>query len=482
MKLNSLFNNAPDIEIEQLSTDSRLPMKNAIFFCLDGIKYDGHNFIDEAISNGAKVIIYSKEIANKKGAIYVRVKNVNETLNKIANVFYNNPNDGICKYLISGCYGRSSVSEIIKFYLNKVNSCASIGTFGINYKDRHLDIAFPALTPLENLKYLDTFKKNHINNVVFETSAISLFYKKFDVVKPDIFVYTTTSKYCSDYKVCNNSYFDYIRKYMYTLENNTITLLNRDDESYDQLKDCIENVRTYGINNTADYHIKNVQLQNSCSDFVIEYNNNEYRIKTKLLGIQNVYNITAAVAALHINNNSIEDIINTLSDLDYIDGVMERIDDKYNVIVDCGFELDSLNLTMQYAKNVCKGNLIGIIGINYSDSDSTVKSVIETCEKYLDKIILTEDETQQAEVMNILSRADKFSKTKKIIHVAYRGIAIENAINLMNSDDTLLILGKGNEKFLSMGLGKERYLGDKNYALRYIKKRKEEENETSEIY
>ena len=62
MLLSELFSGAPDLEVEQLSVDSRFPMKNAIFFCLNGIKYDGHNYIREAIENGAKVIVYSKDL------------------------------------------------------------------------------------------------------------------------------------------------------------------------------------------------------------------------------------------------------------------------------------------------------------------------------------------------------------------------------------------------------------------------------------
>ena len=93
MKLSELFNGAPDIEIEQLSVDSRFPMKNAIFFCLNGIKYDGHNYIREAIDNGAKVIVYSEPIDYKDRAIFIQVNNVNNTLNKVGNKFYNYPNN-----------------------------------------------------------------------------------------------------------------------------------------------------------------------------------------------------------------------------------------------------------------------------------------------------------------------------------------------------------------------------------------------------
>lgn len=478
MKLNELFKNAPEIEIEQLSTDSRLPMKDAIFFCLDGIKYDGHDYIKQAINNGAKVIVYSKDVEDRNNAIYIKVKNVNDTLFKIADIFYKHPNNDIDKYLISGCYGRSSVSRIIDYYLNKVSKCGSVGIFGINYNDRHLDITFPALTPLENLKVLDNLKTNNIHNAVFETSVISLFYKKLDVIKPEVFIYTNTSRRCSDYKVCNNSYFENIRRYLYTLEDKTSVLFNIDDESYNELKECVNNSKTYGQNMYADYRFTDIVLNSKETKFKLLYEGKEYSVTSKLLGIVNAYNLTAAIAALNLRGHDIQDIIDKIADINYVDGVMERIDEKYNVIIDCGYEIDSLNSIMEYARNTCKGKLIGLLAINYSDNENQIKNVISLCEKYLDKTILTEDESSEGEVMKILSRADKFTESNRFVHVSYRSIAIENAINLMNSNDTLLIMGKGNEKYLNMGLGKERYYGDKYYATKYLNRRKEEEYET----
>ena len=478
MKLNLLFKNAPDIEIEQLSTDSRMPMNNALFFCLDGIKYDGHKFVDEAIKNGAIAIIYSKDIDTSKKAIYIKVNDVNETLIKAADIFYNHPSEGINKYLVSGCYGRSTVSSFINYYLNIKDTCGYIGIFGINYNDKHLDITFPALTPLENIKILDTLKSNNIKNVVFESSVISLFYKKANVIKPNVFVYTNTSKFCSDYRVCNNYYFENIRRYLYSLEDDTCVLFNRNDESFEELHDSVNNYKTYGEDPKSDYIISDISLNLNSTSFKLTYLDKEYVVNTKLLAVSNVYNLTAAIASLNIMGNDIEDIVSTLNDFNYIEGVMERVSDEYNIIIDCGKEIDNIKNSIEFAKSVTKGNIVCIVPINYSDSDVKLKQMIEYLENNADKIILTENETLQGEAMSILSRCNKYISTKKVIEIAYRSVAIENAINILHEDDTLIIFGKGNEKFLDMSLGKERYLGDKFYTDKYINIRKDDENET----
>ena len=76
MLASELIKNAPDIEIEQLSTDSRMPMKNAMFFCIKGVRYDGHDYVKEAIINGAVLIVYEDEIDTDLNAVFVKVNNV----------------------------------------------------------------------------------------------------------------------------------------------------------------------------------------------------------------------------------------------------------------------------------------------------------------------------------------------------------------------------------------------------------------------
>lgn len=477
MKLNQIFNNAPEIEIEQLSIDSRLPMKNAIFFCLNGIKYDGHDYVDEAIDNGAIVIIYEKTIETKRNAIYVKVNSVNESLHKIADVFYDNPNDGIDEYIVSGCYGRSSVSNIIKHYLNKKSKCGYIGIFGIIYNQTQLSLTFPALTSLDNLKMLSRMKKENIKNCVFESSPISLYYKKMDVLKPKVFIYTNTSVYSADYKACDINYYSYLRRYLYTLEDRTCVLFNGDDSAFNELKDSVNNYLTYGKDSKCDYRINNIVESRQGTKFELIHDGTSYNVVTKLLSESHVYNYVAALAALNTNGYDIDDIIKNLNDFEFVDGVIEPIKPKNNIIIDCAYGFDSLENILSYAKRNYSGKKIAIVGINYSDDDTRLKKILKLADDYLDLLYVTEDESQEYAVIDILNRLDKFETNCNIVKCIRRSSAIELAIEVLNEDDVLLILGKGSESYMNMGFGKQFYSGDKHFVVKYMNKREEIENE-----
>ncbi|MBR4470332.1 MAG: hypothetical protein IKS54_03340 [Erysipelotrichaceae bacterium] len=477
MLLSRLFKGAPDIEIEQLSIDSRHSMKNAIFFCLDGIKYDGHDYIKEAIDNGAVAIVYSKELKEKHKAIYVKVSNVNNTLTKVANIFYNNPNEGIEKFVILGNYGRCSVASFLNDYLNSVSSCGYIGILGIRYKGLELNSSFVTLNILDNLKMLDTMKKNGVHYCTFEADASSLNLQKLDSISPECVIYTCTSRSSSEFQT--NDYYTYVRRYLYTLENDTYVIFNVDDESFNELKDCVENYVTYGTSTIADFQIRDVTISSNGIAYRIVHDGNSYPVRSKVQGMVNVYNLTAAIVALAVKGNDINEVISYMADIPYVDGVMERVDSEYNVIVDSAYDLSSIEEIFHYGAYVKhKNKVIGVVSINYSDGDKRLEKIMDLCDKYLDITILTENESLDSGVMEILERCDRFVRNKRTIYVPLRSQAIENGIEIMNSKDTLLIIGKGNERFLSMGLGREFYYGDKHYAVKYIEKRRREENET----
>ena len=78
MRLSKLFKNAPTINITGLCFDSRKVKKGDLYFCLPGITYDGHDFIDQAIENGAVGIVHSRDLMDKMpGAVYIKVQDVN---------------------------------------------------------------------------------------------------------------------------------------------------------------------------------------------------------------------------------------------------------------------------------------------------------------------------------------------------------------------------------------------------------------------
>ena len=111
MFLNEIFEKAPKLEIKCLAVDSRTPMEDGIFFCIHGIKNDGHLHVKQAIDNGAKVIVYHDDIDTSLPAIYIRVDDVTAILNVVAKKFYGDPTSKMDVYGVTGTNGKTTIAS-----------------------------------------------------------------------------------------------------------------------------------------------------------------------------------------------------------------------------------------------------------------------------------------------------------------------------------------------------------------------------------
>lgn len=481
MLLNEIFKNAPLVTIDQLSCDSRVPMKNCMYFCVKGIRYDGHDFVDEAIKNGANVIVYSDDIDINRNAIFIKVNNVNDVLNQVSSKFYDYPSKKLENYVVSGTNGRSSVSYILKTLISKYKKCASIGTFGIDDGDDNLLYANQATLPiLDNQKYFDSFVKNNCKACVLEGKAIYLAYKKLDMVNPKAFIYTHTSFESSDYQELGRDYYDSLKRYLYTLDDKCLVVLNRDDSTYEELSKAAGSFKvSYGKNEEADYQISDIYLFKDSSSFTIKHGHT-YKVNTSLLSEANIYNLTAAIVALSENGYPIEDLISYVNNIDLLDGIYERLKfDDFNIYVDCATTADSYNRILDFAKTITNKNnrIFTLVSINSFDSDERLKSIINIVDNKSDNIILTVDDYFEDDGFESLYKGASLVEKCNYILVEDREGALEEAIELLNKGDTLLILGKGNENYVYQGLVKKSYNGDKNNAYKYMNKRLKEESE-----
>ncbi|WP_295771526.1 Mur ligase domain-containing protein, partial [uncultured Holdemania sp.] len=119
MKLSALFDNAPDIEIENLMVDSRDVLPNSIFFCIKGMIHDGHRYVNAAVKNGAVCVVHSEDIKrNNANVVYIKVRDVIAALNQVAACFYGYPSKKMVVYGVTGTNGKSSIACMIRNLLD----------------------------------------------------------------------------------------------------------------------------------------------------------------------------------------------------------------------------------------------------------------------------------------------------------------------------------------------------------------------------
>lgn len=476
MKLTELFENVPDIEVKSLMADSRKKRPDSIFFCVKGMMFDGHKFVEQAIANGAKVIVHSDPIENMHDDItYILVEDVVDTFNKVADAFYGYPSHHMLMFGVTGTNGKSSISCMIRDILNEFKPTGYIGTISIEYGN----VKLPPLLTTPDIDDLHGILKDMVDAGVkacaLEASSIGIEQGRVDSIDFDVCMFTNLTHDHLDYHGTMTNYFNAKKMLFDHMKEDGIAVTNIDDEyGLKIVQDCKCKVVTYGIDNKADYQAKDIQLLKDKTKFTLVVGNMEYPIETNLVAKFNVYNLLAVIASLNMKGLEIEKMLPYLMNLSQIEGRMQRITDgqPFNILVDFAHTPDGIEKVCQYASAITpKGKRIIAITGSAGKRDVIKRPIFgKILDKYCDMIILTLDDPRGEDPHEIAEEiASGIEKTNYVI-ILDRFAAIRDAIETADVNDTIIILGKGDEKFIYGENGREPYEGDDTLAHKILQK------------
>lgn len=476
MKLTELFENVPDIEIKSLMSDSRLKRPDSIFFCVKGIRFDGHEFVEQAIRNGAKVIVYSEPLEHMHDDItYIKVKDVLQAFNQVADAFYGHPSHKLLMFGVTGTNGKSSIACIIRDILNEFEPTGYIGTIAIQYGQ----VKLPPLLTTPDIDDLHGILRDMVDAgmkaCALEASSIGIEQGRVDAIDFDVAMFTNLTHDHLDYHGTMTNYFNAKKKLFDNLKPDAVAITNVDDPyGMKIVKDCPCRVVTYGIENDADYQVTDYQLLKDRTRFTLKVENMEYEIETNLVAKFNIYNLLAAMAALNQKGISITQMLPYVKNLSQIEGRMQRINDgqPFNIVIDFAHTPDGIEKVCQYASKITpkENRIIAITGS--AGKRDTIKRPIfgQILDKYCDMIILTEDDPRDEDPHEIAEEIASGIKKTNYVIIDDRYDAIREAVEIADPNDTIIILGKGDEKFIYRQFGREPYEGDDMITHEVLKK------------
>lgn len=476
MKLSEMFEQAPEVEIAGISSDSRNVKQNEMYFCLEGLRSDGHDFIHQAIENGAICIVHSKDVHDmEKDVVYIKVNDVNASLNIIASKFYGYPSRSLKVFGITGTNGKSSVASIIEGAYSHFQPCGYIGTIAIRYGEHSFP---PSLTTPDPICIHSTMKKMvdaGMKACALEVSSHGLELGRVQSVDFDVAIFTNLTYDHLDFHGTFDNYFEAKKKLFANLKEDGVAVLNSDDAYYAKLKEVSKaKVVTYGVQNPADYRADDIHIGVDKSTFTLYHGEEQYQVETNLVALYNIYNLLAAIAGICESGIALSTLLPYISNLSQIEGRMERIDEgqPFSVIVDFAHTPDGMEKVFEYAKTISEPgrSIIAVFGSAGKRDTKKRKVFGEIASRYCDMIILTEDDPRDEDPKEIANEIKSGIVDCKSIYIENRYDAIRQAIESANVKDTVLILGKGDEVFMYREDGREEWLGDHKAARHCIRK------------
>ena len=477
MKLSELFENVPDIEIRQLMADSRKKRPDSIFFCVKGMRNDGHKFVEQAVSNGAVVIVHSDPVEKlHEDVTYIKVKDVTAAFNMVADAFYGHPSRNLTMYGVTGTNGKSSISCLIRDIQNHFSPCGYIGTIAIEYGNVKLPplLTTPDIDDLHGI--LRDMREAGMKSCALEASSIGIEQGRVDSIDFDVAIFTNMTHDHLDYHGTMQNYFEAKKMLFDRLKPEAYAITNIDDaKGLEIVEDTRAKVVTYGIkNDKADFNVADFRLMKDRTLISLHVKDKVYDFETNLVAKFNVYNLIAAMAALYVKGIAIEDMIPYMNNFNQIEGRMQRIEDgqPFNILIDFAHTPDGIEKVCQYATAITpKDNRIIAITGSAGKRDTLKRPVFgQILDRYCDMIILTEDDPRDENPGEIAEEIASGIKKTNYTVILERYDAIRQAVELAEENDTILILGKGDEKFIYREFGREPYEGDDMISHEVIRK------------
>lgn len=412
--------------ISGLSTDSRKVKNGEAFFAIKGNAVDGHDFIEQAIKNGAALIVGEKDL--ELSIPYIKSTNIRHDLAIAAAEFFGKQPQRIAA--VTGTNGKTSVADFSRqlWEFEKLD-CASIGTLGVIHNGENITSENTSPDPISLHKTLSQIK----DAAVIEASSIGLEQHRLDGVKINAAAFTNFTRDHLDYHENMEEYFRCKTLLFDILADDGVAVLNSELQEFKVKQKKI----TFGKN--ADLELINSTPLPDGQILELKIFGEIQKTKIELVGKFQAENILCTIGLTGISKN--------LGKLKPVAGRMQQA--ASGVYIDYAHTPDALENALKSLHPHMKGNLILVFGCG-GDRDKGKRSLMgEIAAKFADIIIVTDDNPRTENADEI--RKEILAKCPQALEIGDRKDAIEKAIELQKSDDIVLIAGKGHEKYQIIG-------------------------------
>ena len=438
-----------DIAVSSVSLNSKEVEPNSLFIALDGNTIDGHLFIDKAIENGAKAIIYQNDLSSYKNEVtYIKVEDSHEVAGIVASNFYGNPSKKLKLIGVTGTNGKTTTVTLLhQLFRNLGHKAGMIGTVvnRINNKSYGAERTTP--DPITLNKLLSSMVNEGCEYCFMEVSSHSVIEKRISGLHFAGGVFTNLTHDHLDYHETFENYRDAKKAFFDSLHTDAFALSNIDDLNGEYIiKDTKASKNFYSLKKDL------TNLTSGQAGFTD-------RLKTKLLGEFNAYNVLAVYATAILLKEDKDNVKELIKGLEPVEGRFNYVksSDGITGIVDYAHTPDALkNVLKTIVEMKWNGlpadkarRIISVFGCG-GDRDRTKRPIMAKIGYDMsDVVILTSDNPRTENPSVIIEEMKKGlpGEVENVYIITNRHEAIKKAYSLAKKGDYILLAGKGHEKY-----------------------------------
>jgi len=472
--------------VTSVEYDSRAVKKGSLFVAVEGYKSDGHRFIPAAVENGATAVCVASDRTEEfvslgeRGIAILTAGDTRTALSRLSAAFFGFPSRTMLAIGITGTNGKTSITYMLEAILKRHGlNPGVIGT--INYRWGGIIRPAPNTTPesrdLQEILY--RMGRDGVDAVIMEVSSHALELRRADDIDFDAAVFTNLTRDHLDFHHDFEHYFEAKKRLFLLLEKSfkkgRCGIVNVDDE-YGRELYLMRNqysfpVMSFGIEQEADYMPERASIVNAITGirYTMERPDAGVQVSLRLLGMFQLYNSLAALAAAHQMGVPYGTIAPGLADLETVPGRFDVLTTSrgFVVIVDYAHTVDALLKLLRSVNELEHRRVITVFGCG-GDRDRTKRPLMgKVAEENSDIVIVTSDNPRTEDPDGIIRDITAGLGRGNHEVIPDREEAIARAVVEAREGDIVVIAGKGHEDYQILGTEKIHF-DDKEVASRHL--------------
>lgn len=446
------FGELPQGEPALVTQDSRKVSAGAVFVCITGLEYDGHRFAQQAVDNGAALIVTQRPLGFKNE---VCVDDTRAAYAALCANYFEHPADRMILTAVTGTNGKTTVSDVLKQILRACGKkCGLIGSVRSEVADFEIPAKFTTPDPWDLNALLSRMVAAGCTHAVMEASSQALDQGRLHGVKFKLAVFTNLSQDHLDYHGDMETYF----KSKCILMGQSEMLLANEDDSYGKrlLEDKSLSLEKYSFSadgNPSDFSAMDIRLRAKGVRFALLGDGYLLPVSFGMPGEYSVSNGLAALGAAILLGCEPEKAASALAGVKGVPGRCEVLySGDFTVIRDFAHTADGIDKLLAALRPFAENRLVVLYGCT-GDRDAEKRYPMgQAAAKHGDLIYLSSDNPRTENPLEILADAQKALKEsgKPYVAEADREKAVIMALSQMEQGDVLVLCGKGHEDYQVM--------------------------------
>ena len=442
-----------DIDVQDITFDSRKVGEGSLFFAIRGSQVDGHNYITKAVENGAKAIVCEQLPESlAENVTYIQVDNSAYVLGVGANNFYGNPSKRLKLVGVTGTNGKTTIATLLyRLFSNAGYVCGLLSTIENIVSREIIPSTHTTPDPIELNQLLSKMVAAGCEYAFMEVSSHSIDQDRIAGLNFAGGIFTNLTHDHLDYHKTMANYRNAKKKFFDQLPTNAFALTNLDDKNGSfMLQNTQAQKLSYALKHDSDF--KGIVLESHFDGMLLKINGTE--VFSQLVGNFNASNILAIYGAALSLGFDKDELLVEISKLKGANGRFDMVYSSCGIvgIIDYAHTPDALENVLSTINNVRdhKENLITVVGCGGNRDTSKRPEMAAVAVKMSDRVILTSDNPRFEDADEIIRQMRTGIATEclgKVLSITNRGEAIRTAVALAQKGDIILIAGKGHENY-----------------------------------